>query len=101
MPISVRVLPQYTFLVPIKIQQSLNGLAKLVPLIFMGAVLFPSVSTASNLHRQQNRASSQATVVSQAFAAERVITPGEARLMTQELSGLIDRFKATLLTIDA
>ncbi|MEO1689937.1 MAG: family 10 glycosylhydrolase [Cyanobacteria bacterium J06631_6] len=101
MPISVRVLPQYTFLVPIKIQQSLNGLAKLVPLIFMGAVLFPSVSTASNLHRQQNRASSQATVVSQGFAAERVITPGEARLMTQELSGLIDRFKVTLLTIDA
>ncbi|MEL6579615.1 MAG: family 10 glycosylhydrolase [Cyanobacteria bacterium J06621_12] len=134
MPISVKVLPQSTFLASFRIKQSLNGLAKLVPIMFVGAVLFPPTAAASNLRRHKDRASSESTAVSQrllraepkaqSFAlqddgalapqttkpaltvgqrldSELVITSGEARLMTQELTGLIDRFKATLLTVDA
>ena len=104
MPISTKFLSHYSPLVNNRSKQNFSRSNKLALLVastlLLPQILSPKVarSEAVNpLERQQIEPS----FPSFGGGVSEVITPGEARLMTQELQGLIDRFKATLLTADA
>lgn len=72
-------------------------------------ILFPSLSMAApglnttsvTPDSQSDRVRLPLTPFEFDYYSEPAISPGEVRLMTQELEGLIARFKATLLTADA
>ena len=70
------------------------------------SIMLPSLSMAAptlNItpDSQKNKVSPLLLTPFEIYHSEPAISPGEVRLMTRELEGLIARFKATLLTADA
>lgn len=108
MPINTRFLPQYSPLITSGVKQGLSrltGLTKLVPILVTSTLFLPQTIAASATSNPEQKQSARRSDIIPLFKDRddfgKVITPGEARLMTQELEGLIDRFKVTLLTADA
>lgn len=105
MPISAGVLLPNKSLLKIRTKQSIDRWHDLMSIFFTALVLFPLLSQrtiASDLTSdlEQKQINNPVSVISQK-PSESTISPGEARLMAQELRGLINRFKVTLLTADA
>ena len=105
MPISTKFLPHYSPLTTSSTKQNVSGLNKLASILVTGTLFLPqtlsqkvaaSVTAQRPLQRQIST-----SLFNEGSVSKEAITHEEARLMAQELSGLIDRFKATLLTADA
>ena len=99
----------YRLLLTISIKPSSKRLIKSIA-AWLTITLFPSLSMAApGLNITPVTPNSQSdrvrllplTPFNFDYYSEPAISPGEVRLMTQELEGLIARFKATLLTADA
>ena len=99
MPINVGFLPQDSSLMRIRIKKSFRGLTKLVSIICTGTLLFP-VSVMA-LDSSQPATQKNRREIPNRFYPEPKLSPDQVRLMTQELTGLINRFSVTLLTADA
>ena len=91
-------LPQDSSLMTVRIKDNFRELTKLVSIICTGTLLFPLPVTASDLSRPpaKNRIR-----ILERFYPEPKLSADEVSLMTQELTGLINRFGVTLLTVDA
>ncbi|MEL6929797.1 MAG: family 10 glycosylhydrolase [Cyanobacteria bacterium J06600_6] len=100
MPISTKFLLHYSPPIAGGIKQSLIGLSKL---ILVTGILWLPQAVSQTAAAEDKPAPKQilTPLIPRQESFEEAITPGEARLMAQELSGLINRFKATLLTADA
>ena len=85
-----------------KIKYSFDRLAHLVSAVIIGLTL-PCSTTATEVINPTARPNLDpiSPPIPFLFPSKPTISPGEARLMTQELRGSIDRFRATLLTADA
>ena len=79
---------------------SLDELTQLVIVVITSIIVFPCSVTAAETVNSSAKLN-KVFPIAPTPIREKVISPGEARLMTKELKGLIDRFKATLLTADA
>ena len=101
MPINAGFVPQDSSLTTIKIKESFRRLTKLISIICTGSLLFPFPVTASDLSRFHTKQESTVRTAPARFYPEPKLSPDEVRLMTQELTGLINRFRVTLLTVDA
>ena len=84
-----------------RIKYSLNELVQLIFVLIASIIVSPSSTNAAEVIDSSKSLDPTRLSLIRRPVAEKVISPGEARLMTQELNGLIDRFKATLLTADA
>ena len=95
----------YRLLLTISIKPSNKRWIKAIAL-WLSITLFPSLSMAApalNItpDSQKNKVSPLFLTPFEIYHSEPAISPGEVRLMTRELEGLIARFKATLLTANA
>jgi len=98
-------LKQYSLLSIVRFRPINNKLTQLITILFTGT-LFPlpvgALSVASNIAQSPSTVELKSSVTADIKEKpEPTISPGELRLMNQELEGLIGRFKTTLLTADA
>lgn len=101
MPLNADILTPNNFLITIRIKQSLGVVTKLMPILVTTMLLFSEIVEASTPLANLNQEQVKSATLNHPANDELAITPGEARLMTQELNGLINRFKATLLMAEA
>ncbi|MGB5714789.1 MAG: family 10 glycosylhydrolase [Waterburya sp.] len=96
---------QYNLLSIISPRLINNKLTKLITILFTSTLCpLPAVaqSAASNITPSSDSAKFKSYITPGFnYHLEPTISPGKLRLMTQELEGLIGRFKTTLLTADA
>lgn len=102
---NARHLQQNNLLSIVRLRPINNKLTQLITILLTGT-LFPlpvvAIPTANNLAQSSNSAKFKPSINPDIkHPSELTLSPGEVRLMDQELSGLIGRFKTTLLTADA
>ena len=102
---NARHLQQYSWLSIMSLKPINQKLTKLITVLFTGA-LFPlpviAQSAASDITPRPDSVQLKSSIApSINHHPQPTISPGKLRLMTQELEGLIGRFKTTLLTADA
>lgn len=102
---NARHLQQYSLLSIVRFRPINNKLTQLITILLTGS-LFPlpvvAMPTANNLTQSSDSAKIKPSINSDIESpSELTLSPGEVRLMDQELVGLIGRFKTTLLTADA
>lgn len=101
MPISTRLLSPHNSPIAGRVKSNPFVWIELLAVLVTGALLFPQLATASVASDKPAPKQIITPLFPEHHSSETAISPGEARLMAAELSGLINRFKATLLTADA
>ncbi len=102
---NARHLQQYSWFSIMSLRPINQKVTKLITILFTGA-LFPLPAVAqladSNITPSPDSLQLKSSITSSInYHPQLTISPGKLRLMTQELEGLIGRFKTTLLTADA